>query len=92
MIGDLNSNMDIVGVSLSVSSVLAASSLLFLIVIHKLEYFAHAGVMGGQIRARAWEPLVAMLIMEAVFGISGLVRLRYYYAYLNNELAARKLI
>ena len=35
---------------------------------------------------------MAMLIMEAVFGISGLVTAPIYYAYLNNELAARKLI
>ena len=35
---------------------------------------------------------VAMLIIEAVFGISGLVATPIYYAYLKNELAARKLI
>ena len=78
LIGNLISNTVIVGVSLSVSSVLAASSLLFLVVIHKLEYFAHARRNGvARSVARAWEPLVAMLIMEAV---------------LKNELAARKLI
>ena len=50
LIRNLISNTVIVGANLSVSSVLAASSLHFLVVIHKLEYFAHVGVMGGQIR------------------------------------------
>jgi predicted PurR-regulated permease PerM len=35
---------------------------------------------------------VAMLVMEAVFGIAGLVAAPIYYAYLKNELAARELI
>ncbi len=92
VIGNLISNTVIVVVSLSVSPVLAASSLLFLVVIHKLEYFVNARVMGGQIHARAWELLVAMLVMEAVFGITGLVAAPIYYAYLKNEVAARNLI
>ena len=50
LIRNLISNTVIVGANLSVSSVLAASSLHFLVVIHKLEYFAHVGVMGGHIR------------------------------------------
>jgi predicted PurR-regulated permease PerM len=33
-----------------------------------------------------------MLVMEAVFGIAGLVAAPIYYAYLKNELAARELI
>jgi predicted PurR-regulated permease PerM len=92
VIGNLISNTAIVVVSLSVSPVLAVSSLLFLIAIHKLEYFVNAHVMGTQISARAWELLVAMLVMEAVFGIAGLVAAPIYYAYLKNELAMRKLI
>ncbi|MBZ6078068.1 AI-2E family transporter [Microvirga puerhi] len=92
VIGNLISNTVIVIVSLSVSPVLAVSSLLFLVAIHKLEYFVNARVMGTQIHARAWELLVAMLVMEAVFGIPGLIAAPIYYAYLKNELAAWKLI
>jgi predicted PurR-regulated permease PerM len=92
VIGNLISNTAIVIVSLSVSPLLATSSLLFLIAIHKLEYFVNAHVMGAQISARAWELLVAMLLMEAVFGIAGLVAAPIYYAYLKYELAARELI
>ena len=48
VIGNLISNTAIVLVSLSVSPVLAAGSLVFLVVIHKLEYFVNARVMGGR--------------------------------------------
>ena len=50
VIGNLISNTVIVVVSLSVSPLLAVGSLAFLVVIHKLEYFVNARVMGGQIQ------------------------------------------
>ena len=92
VIGNLISNTVIVVVSLSVSPVLAVGSLAFLVVIHKLEYFVNARVMGGQIHARAWELLLAMLVMDAVFGIPGVIAAPIYYAYLKNELSAQNLI
>jgi predicted PurR-regulated permease PerM len=90
--GNLISNTVIVVVSLSVSPLLAVGSLAFLVVIHKLEYFVNARVMGGQIRARAWELLLAMLVMDAFFGIPGVIAAPIYYAYLKNELTAQNLI
>src|SRR3954463_448506 len=92
VIGNLISNTATVLVSLSVSPMLAAGSLVFLVVIHKLEYFVNARVMGGQIHARAWELLLAMLVMDAIFGIPGVVAAPIYYAYLKNELSAQNLI
>ena len=92
VIGNLISNTVIVVMSLSVSPLLAVSSLVFLVVIHKLEYFVNARVMGGQIHARAWELLLAMLVMDAVFGIPGVIAAPIYYAYLKNELSAQNLI
>jgi predicted PurR-regulated permease PerM len=92
VVGNLISNTIIVVMSLSVSPLLAVSSLLFLVVIHKLEYFVNARVMGGRIHARAWELLLAMLVMDAIFGIPGVVAAPIYYAYLKNELSAHNLI
>ena len=92
VIGNLISNTVIVVVSLSVSPVLAVSSLGFLVVIHKLEYFVNARVMGGRIHARAWELLLAMLVMDAIFGVSGVIAAPIYYAYLKNELSAKDLV
>ena len=92
VVGNLISNTVIVVVSLSVSLQIAIASLVFLVVIHKLEYFLNARIVGRQIRANAWELLLAMLAMEAAFGLPGLVAAPIYYAYLKDELSARGLV
>jgi len=92
VVGNLISNTVIVIVSLSHSLYAALGSLMFLILIHKLEYFVNARIVGTQIRARAWELLIAMLTMEAAFGIAGVVAAPIYYAYLKDELKTRRLI
>ncbi|MFQ6333087.1 AI-2E family transporter [Methylophilus sp. 3sh_L] len=89
VVGNLMSNTVIVIVSTSHSFVIAMGSLAFLIVIHKLEYFLNARIVGGQIRAHAWELLVAMLLMEATFGLPGIVAAPVYYAYIKSECRAR---
>ncbi len=88
VIGNLISNTVIVIVSLSHSLGIALVSLLFLIVIHKLEYFLNAKIIGTQINARAWELLTAMLAMEALFGVPGVIAAPVFYAYVKTELSA----
>jgi predicted PurR-regulated permease PerM len=92
VVGNLISNTVIVIVSLGQSLQVAMASLLFLIVIHKLEYFLNARIIGTQIRSHAWELLLAMLAMEAAFGIMGVVAAPIYYAYLKSELTQKGLI
>jgi predicted PurR-regulated permease PerM len=92
ILGNLISNTVIFVVSLSQSLSVALVSLVYLIIIHKLGYFLNARIIGGQIRARAWELLIAMLVMEAAFGIPGLIVAPIYYAYLKDELRAKRLI
>ncbi|TXH38567.1 MAG: AI-2E family transporter [Rhodospirillaceae bacterium] len=92
VIGNLISNTIIVIVSLSASFLAAAGSLVFLVLIHKLEYFINARIIGTQIRARAWELLLAMLVMEAAFGIPGVIAAPIFYAYIKDELSVRNLI
>jgi len=92
VLGNLISNTVIVIVSSSHSLNVAIGSLVYLIVIHKFEYFLNARIVGGQIRAFAWEILIAMLLMEAVFGIIGVVAAPIYYAYLKLELRQRNLV
>ena len=89
---NLTSNTAIVLVALTVSPGAAAAALVFLIAIHKLEYFLNAHIVGTQVRAHAWELLVAMLAMEAAFGIPGLVAAPIYYAYLKDELMSEGLV
>jgi len=92
VIGNLLSNTAITIVGLSVSLYVGLGALVFLIVIHKLEYFLNARIVGTQIRARAWELLVAMLLFEAAFGLPGVVAAPIFYAYLKSELEAERLI
>lgn len=92
VVGNLVSNTVIVIVSSSHSFLIAIWSLVFLVVIHKLEYFLNARIVGGQIRAHAWELLIAMLLMEATFGISGIVAAPVYYAYIKSEFRQQRWI
>ncbi len=92
VIGNLISNSLIVVVGLSVSLWVAVAALIFLILVHKLEYFLNAKIVGHRIHARAWEILLAMLVMEAAFGLPGVVAAPIYYAYLKSELTAARLI
>jgi predicted PurR-regulated permease PerM len=92
VVGNLLSNTAVTIVALSVSLGVAIAALGFLIVIHKLEYFLNARIVGIQINARAWELLIAMLLMEAAFGLPGVIAAPIYYAYLKSELEAEKLI
>lgn len=92
VVGNLISNTVIVIVSLSQSLGVALGSLLYLIVIHKFEYFLNARIVGGQIRANAWELLIAMLLMEAIFGLAGIIAAPIYYAYIKSELREYDLV
>lgn len=86
VIGNLVSNTVIVIVSLANSPQTAMASLAFLVVVHKFEYFLNARIVGARISARSWELLLAMLVMEAAFGLPGVIAAPVYYAYLKQEL------
>lgn len=86
VVGNLISNTAIVLVSLGHSFELAAASLAYLVVIHKLEYFLNARIVGGRINAKAWELLIAMVFLETAFGVQGLIAAPLIYAYVKLEL------
>jgi predicted PurR-regulated permease PerM len=90
--GNLVSNTVIVLVSLGISPWAAVGSLVFLVVIHKLEYLLNARIVGGRIGASAWETLLAILVLEAAFGVPGVVLAPVVYAWIRSELAARGLV
>jgi predicted PurR-regulated permease PerM len=92
VIGNLISNTIISIISLSLSFYVMLASLAFLVIIHKLEYFINAKIVGTQIHARAWEILISMLLMEAAFGVPGVIAAPVFYAYLKAELGRSKLI
>ena len=92
ILGNLISNTVIFVVGLSQSLAVAMGALIYLIVIHKFEYFLNARIVGSHINARAAELLLAILLMEAAFGIPGLIAAPIFYAYLKEELRSRALV
>lgn len=92
VLGNIMSNTVIVIVALSHSLETAAFSLLFMVIIHKLEYFLNAKIIGTEINAHAWELLTAILVMETLFGLPGLVAAPVFYAYLKKELRDKGLV
>ncbi len=83
--GNLISNSLILLLSLSISLTLSLVSLGFLLSIHKLEYFINARIMGTRIHARAWEMLLAMVVLERILGLAGVVMAPILYAWLKEE-------
>lgn len=85
VIGNLISNTAICVMSISVSFDVMLSSLAFLVIIHKLEYFVNARIVGTQINVRAWEILLCMLFMERLFGVAGVIVAPVFYAWFKTE-------
>ena len=92
VVGNILSNTVIVVVSLSHSLHTAVASLVFMVVIHKLEYFLNAKIIGSQVNARSWELLTAILVMETIFGVPGVVAAPVFYAYIKRELSDQGLV
>lgn len=92
VVGNLVSNALIVVISLGVSPGVGVASLLFLVLIHKGEYFLNARIVGHEVQATAWELLSAMLLMEALFGVVGLVAAPVVYAWLKAEVKQQGMI
>ncbi|CAM3468362.1 hypothetical protein BS639_02065 [Rouxiella silvae] len=92
VVGNLISNTVICIVGLSISLWVGAIVLGYLIIIHKVEYFLNARIVGTRINAKSWEVLLAMLIFESAFGLPGVVAAPIYYAYLKSELKTARLI
>jgi len=92
VLGNLISNTVIVILSLGISMGTAVASLVFLILIHKLEYLINSRIVGGQTDSQAWEILMAILIGETAFGVGGVVMAPIIYAFVKRELRDRGLV
>ena len=86
IVGNLASNTIITFVALSVSLKLAVAALVFLVVVHKLEYFLNSKIIGQRIRNPVWLTLIALVIGERLMGIPGLVLAPVVLNYLRVEM------
>jgi predicted PurR-regulated permease PerM len=73
IVGNIVSNSVIVAVGFTISARTGLYALLFLIVIHKLEYFLNSKIIGGRIHCPMWLTLVGLLVRERLMGLSGMV-------------------
>ena len=73
VIGNLISNTVIVSIGFTVSPKMALSALVFLVVIHKLEYFLNSKIIGRRIRNPLWLTLLALVLGEKLMGIPGMI-------------------
>jgi len=92
VLGNLISNTIIVILSLGISFGTAIASLVFLVVVHKLQYLLNARITGGEVDAQAWEILFAIIVGEAAFGIGGVVLAPVVYAFVKWELREKALV
>lgn len=92
IVGNLLCNSVLTLAGVSISPTVGLACLLFLVAIHKFEYFINAKVVGKRTGTSAWELLTVMFVGEAIFGVAGLVSAPLYYAYAKRELQAEALI
>jgi len=86
IVGNLVSNTIIVCLAFTISLKMALVALIFLIAIHKLEYFLNSKIIGDRIRNPVWLTLVALIVGERLMGIPGMVLAPVVLNYLRMEL------
>jgi predicted PurR-regulated permease PerM len=85
IVGNLLSSAAIVLASLTVGPAVTVASIVFLLGIHKTEYFLNAHFVGRSTNVPAFCLLGAMVALEAAFGVSGLVAAPIYCAWAFGE-------
>jgi predicted PurR-regulated permease PerM len=73
IVGNIVSNTVIVFIGFLVSAKIAFIALIFLIVIHKLEYFLNSKIIGARIRNPIWLTLIGLIIGEKLMGVPGMI-------------------
>jgi predicted PurR-regulated permease PerM len=72
IVGNLISNTIIVCVGFLISPATALAALVFLVAVHKLEYFLNSKIIGLRIRNPLWLTLVGIIVGEHLMGIPGI--------------------
>jgi predicted PurR-regulated permease PerM len=73
IVGNLISNSIIVGIAFTSSAKAAIAALVFLVLLHKLEYFLNSKIIGHRIKNPTWLTLLALVVGERFMGIPGMI-------------------
>jgi predicted PurR-regulated permease PerM len=90
IIGNILSNTLIVGVGFTISPKVALMALIFLVVIHKLEYFLNSKIIGDRIKNPMWLTLVGLVLGEKLMGIPGMILAPVVLHYIKVETSRNK--
>lgn len=85
IIGNVISNGIIFFVAATISSTLAIHALIFLVVLHKAEYFLNSKIIGRAIKNPMWLTLLALVMGERLMGIPGLILAPVFLNYIKQE-------
>ena len=88
IVGNIISNTLIVLVGFTISSRTGIYALIFLVVIHKLEYFLNSKIIGRRINSPMWLTLIGLLIGERLAGIPGMILAPALLHYIKVEASA----
>jgi predicted PurR-regulated permease PerM len=88
VVGNLISNTIVVSIGFTVSPRMALLSLIFLVVIHKLEYLLNSKIVGDRIRNPLWLTLLALIVGERLMGIPGMILAPVVLNYVRMETSA----
>lgn len=92
IVGNVISNTLIVGVSFTISPNTALFALLFLIAIHKLEYFLNSKIIGDRIKNPMWLTLIGLVLGEKLMGIPGMILAPVVLHYIKVEASRNKVL
>jgi len=90
IIGNLLSNTLIIGVGFTISPRMALFALIFLVVIHKLEYFLNSKIIGHRIKNPMWLTLIGLVLGEKLMGIPGMILAPVVLHYIKVEASRSK--
>jgi predicted PurR-regulated permease PerM len=90
IIGNILSNTLIVGVGFTISPNTALIALIFLVVIHKLEYFLNSKIIGDRIKNPMWLTLIGIVLGEKLMGIPGMILAPVVLHYIKVEASRNK--
>jgi predicted PurR-regulated permease PerM len=87
IVGNVISNTVIVFIAFRVSPKVAIGALIFLVVVHKLEYFLNSKIIGARIRNPIWLTLFGLIVGEKLMGVPGMILSPVVLNYLRVEMS-----
>lgn len=93
IIGNIMSNTLIIGVAFTIPEIgpkMALLALIFLVTIHKLEYFLNSKIIGDRIKNPMWLTLIGLILGEKLMGIPGMILAPVVLHYIKVEASRNK--